>query len=187
MMAANGTGAVTLGTADRAALVASIKDTLRIAQSDEDELIAGFGEASLQLAEAFTGQVMIAREITEIVTAGPGWARLSTTPVSAITSVATAGAQAMMPLAAERYAVDIDASGDAWVRRTDGAQDAVAVSLSAGLAVDWPSLPMALRQGVTIMAAYFYDNRDAARAAPAAVTALWRPYRRMRLAERVPA
>jgi uncharacterized phiE125 gp8 family phage protein len=82
--------------------------------------------------------------------------------------------------------VDIDASGDGWVRSAAGVQR-LAVSLSAGLAADWGSLPAAIRQGVTMLAAHLYDHRDGAGTPPAAVTALWRPYRRMRLGDGAPA
>jgi len=61
------------------------------------------------------------------------------------------------------------------------------VTVEAGLAADWPSLPAPLRQGVAMLAAYLFDSRDGAGAPPAAVTALWRPFRRMRLDARVPA
>jgi uncharacterized phiE125 gp8 family phage protein len=51
------------------------------------------------------------------------------------------------------------------------------------MAPDWTGLPEALRQGVVRLAAHFYTHRTAAEdeGPPAAVTALWRPWRRMRL------
>jgi len=49
----------------------------------------------------------------------------------------------------------------------------------AGLAVGWAGLPAPLRQGVVLLAAYLFDERDTSTAPPVAVTALWRPFRRM--------
>lgn len=47
---------------------------------------------------------------------------------------------------------------------------------------DWSALPEALRHGVIRLAAHLYRDGDGAAAAPpAAVAALWRPWRRMRL------
>ena len=58
------------------------------------------------------------------------------------------------------------------------------MTYSAGLATDWDELPAGLRQGIVRMAGYLYANRDGIDAGgpPSAVTALWRPYRRMRMA-----
>ncbi|MDY7523539.1 hypothetical protein [Sphingomonas sp. 10B4] len=109
----NGPGAVTLGGDDRALAVAAVKAVLRMASGDEDALIAAFAESALGLAEQFTGDVMIARALRESVTAQGGWQRLGARPVRAISAVETRGGSA---LSAERYAIDIDAAGDGWVR-----------------------------------------------------------------------
>lgn len=187
MSETGGAGAVVLGAADRAALVAAAKTLLGIAISEQDELIGALGESALALAEAFTGQVMIARPIVETIAAGGEWARLSSAPVSAIIAAATVSPDGgTTPIDPGFYQVDIDAAGDGWVRSV-GAGQLLAISLSAGLATDWASLPIAIRQGVVLLAAHLYDNRDGAGAPPAAVTALWRPFRRMRLADRAPA
>lgn len=186
-MGANGPGAAALGASDRAAVTAAIKALLGIATMEQDDLVATLGESALGLAEAFIGQVLIARSITEEVAAGQCWTRLAATPVSAITGVAAiADDGTATPLSAGAYQIDIDASGDGWVCSTAG-ERRLAVSLSAGIAADWDSLPAAIRHGVTMLAAYLYDTRDGASAPPAAVTALWRPFRRMRLDARVPA
>ena len=58
------------------------------------------------------------------------------------------------------------------------------VGYHAGLAPDWPSLPEPLRQGIVRLVAHMFAHRDAPDDAgpPAVVAALWRPWRRMRLA-----
>jgi uncharacterized phiE125 gp8 family phage protein len=57
----------------------------------------------------------------------------------------------------------------------------VAVRYRAGLAADWAALPAPLAHGAVLLAAHLFENRDAGRAPPAAVAALWRPYRVVRL------
>jgi uncharacterized phiE125 gp8 family phage protein len=89
-------------------------------------------------------------------------------------------------LAADAYAIELEADGGAMVRivRRDTAERIV-VRFTAGLAADWTELPDALRHGVLRLAAHHYRQRDAdsARAMPpAAVAALWRPWRRLRVA-----
>jgi uncharacterized phiE125 gp8 family phage protein len=178
-----------LAGGDRDAAVAAGKALLRVTSGDEATLIGDRCETALGLAEPVLGQVAIARTITLRVPAAVEWQRLAATPVSAIGSVGGLDASgAAVALASDGYAIDIDADGDGWVRLTRHADvAALAVEVSAGMAADWASLPAAVRQGVAMLAAYLYDRRDGAGAPPAAVTALWRPYRRLRLADRVPA
>lgn len=172
----NGPGAVTLGAEDRALAVAAVKAVLRIASSDEDALIAAFAESALGLAEQFTATVLIVRTLRETLRVGAGWQRLGAAPVRAITVVETTDGSALAPTA---FAIDIDAAGDGWVRVPDE-KTAVAV-FEAGLAADWADLPAPLRQGVVLLAAYLFDARDTLGTPPAAVTALWRPFRRIAL------
>jgi uncharacterized phiE125 gp8 family phage protein len=90
------------------------------------------------------------------------------------------------PLASGAYAIDIDSNGDGWVRLTAPDDNRrIRVGFKAGLAGAWADLPAALRHGILRLAAHFYTSRagEGARAnePPAAVTALWRPFRRIRL------
>ena len=87
-------------------------------------------------------------------------------------------------LAVGDYDVDIDAAGEGWVRllRAVG-EKRVRVSYQAGMAADPNGLPEALRHGIVRLAAHLYTHRDRPEGSglPAAVTALWRPWRRLRL------
>ena len=164
------------------------KGLLRVERSDEDGLIGSLAAAAAELCEAFTGRTLLTRGFVETVPASRAWRRLSRAPVRAITLVEALpgeGAAQAMPSAA--YAIDIDANGDGWVRLA-AAHEArrIRVGYEAGVAGAWADLPAALRHGIVRLAAYFYTSRvaeggRAADAPPAAVTALWRPYRRMRL------
>ena len=179
-----GTTAVT----NRAAPAVSLEEAkafLRVGNSEEDALLAGLVRSASDLCEAFTGLKLVAQEMTEVISSSNSWVRLSSTPVRAIEEVLTIGPDgAELPLPASDYAVDIDANGDGWVRVTSaGGAAKVKVRFSAGLAGDWNGIPEVLRQGIVRLVAHLYTNRDdeAGKAPPFAVTALWRPWRRMRL------
>jgi uncharacterized phiE125 gp8 family phage protein len=168
--------------------VGAAKDFLRVERGDEDGLIAGLIEAAAEHCEAYTGLALLVRGFTETMPASRAWQRLLRTPVRAIVSVETLAPDGTpQALASAGYAIDIDANGDGWVRLTAaGEARRVRVGYEAGLAGAWPDLPAALRQSLLRLAAHFYSHRagegkTAAEEPPAAVSALWRPFRRMRL------
>ena len=173
------------------AALAEAKALLRAGEAGEDALIGAMLASAAGLCERFTGQVLIARSFRETIerTDGAwrrsrGWRRLGRTPVRAITAVETidAGGTAVA-LAPADFAVDIDSNGDGWVRTAAPALR-IRVAFEAGMAADWAQVPAPLRHGILRLAAHLYTFRtDAGSAAepPAAVTALWRPYRRLRL------
>jgi len=165
--------------------IAEAKAHLRIEGDDEDGLIGRLIGAATALCESFTGTQLLARPVRETIPVGAEWRRLSVTPVRAIVSMVGLGADGVsFTLPAEAYGVDIDANGDGWVRVTQpGTARRVTIQYEAGQAEGWADLPETLRQGITRLAAHFYSHRDAADDAgpPAAVAALWRPWRRMRL------
>jgi uncharacterized phiE125 gp8 family phage protein len=170
---------VTLEAGDRTAALAEVKAMLRLVRVEEDALIAALAEAALGLAEQFIGQALIAREMRDVLPVSGAWQRLACAPVRSIGAVAAVEGSA---LASEAYAIDIDAAGDGWVRVIDaGGAGRVAVTFVAGLADGWGAIPTPIRQGAVLLAAHLFTERDAASAVPAAVTALWRPSRRMAL------
>lgn len=168
-----------------AASLDELKAYLRIARDDEDGVLAGLLRGAAALCEQFVGQWLIVRAARETVAAGAGWQRLMATPVVSIASVAAVdvgGVETALPV--DAYAIDIDAAGDGWVRVTRGGGDGrlLVVRYRAGMAVDMDGLPEALRQGIVRLAADHFMARGTESAAPpAVVSALWRPYRRMRL------
>lgn len=158
--------------------LAEFKAFLRLERDDDDPLLAGFIRTATALCEAFTGQWLIARDAEQRIDAVHNWQRLHAVPVTAITGVGSA----IGPLAPDQYDSDIDAAGTGWVRLRSLSQAPV-VQLRAGLGSDWNATPEPLRQGIIRLAAHLYTHRDAADAGPppAAVAALWRPWRRLRL------
>lgn len=163
------------------------KAYLRVERSDEDALIAGLVLAAAELCEAFIGRPLLERDFIETIPAGREWRRLGHGPVRAITLVEAVPPEGpAQALPAADYGIDIDSRGDGWVRlAATGEPSRIRVGYRAGLAAAWADLPAALRQGMLRLAAHFYTNRaqEGARASepPAAVAALWRPFRRLRL------
>lgn len=162
-----------------------VRAFLRIEESAEDALIAGFVRSAAASCEAFTGRALIARTAREIVTADGAWVRLAAGPVRSIDAVAGIRADgAESALSAEAYAIDVDEAGDGWVRvaRSAGVKRAAA-RFTAGMADDWNGVPEPLRQGIVRLAAHLYGARGENEApVPASVAALWRPWRRLRVA-----
>ena len=168
-----------------AASLAEARAYLRLDGTDEDALLGRLIAASTALCEGFTGQVLLARAVVETVPVSADWRRLSLTPVGSITGLEGRSVTGEnFTLAVDAYAVDIDAGGDGWVRVTSPGSAARAdVHYRAGMADDWGGLPEAIRQGIVRLAAHMFSHRDDPDEAgpPAAVAALWRPWRRMRL------
>ena len=170
-----------IGAADTAAIVslAEAQAYARVETGDEEALIAGLVRSASALCEAFLRQVVIQREFTVQVAPSAQWQRLTTSPVRSITAVAAGGAV----LSATAYSTDIDADGSGWVRVVDpGVCGPIEVSGTAGIASTQNGVPEPIRQGVLRLVAHLFRVRDGEGAdIPTAVTALWRPYRRMQI------
>ena len=167
------------------AAVAEAKAYLRVEGAQEDALLGRLAGSAAALCEALVGQWLIAREGVETVPAAGRWQRLRAGPVGAILGVETLspdGTATALP--AHAYEIDIDAAGRGWVRLLSlGEPRRGRVRFEAGLAAAWGDLPEPLRQGVVRLTAHLYAHRSAESGAgpPAAVTALWRPWRRIGL------
>lgn len=169
------------------AALAELKDWLGITVPADDAQLTALLRMGLDLCEDFTGTMPLQQVCEEVLPATPEWTRLSARPVQAITSVQGIPAEGpRFALAAGDYRIELDADGGGRIGTLrPGSAGRVAVRFSAGLAADWAGLPDALRHGVLRIAAHQYRLReDEAQSAlpPAAVAALWRPWRRLRLA-----
>ena len=166
-----------------AAAAAAAGAYLRREGEEEAALLRQLAATAVGVAEAFVGRALVVRGHEDALSPAPGWQALAAMPVTAI-----AGATALpalgepFVLGGGGYQVDIDAEGVGWVRIVDaGGAGRVAVAYGAGLASGWDALPPAVAQGVVMLVAHLFENRGEDRAPPAAVAALWRPWRRMRL------
>ncbi|MFA9200900.1 MAG: hypothetical protein ACEQR8_06875 [Cypionkella sp.] len=168
-----------------AAALAELKQWLAIRTTADDAALAGVLRAALDTCEAFTGALPLAATCEEVLPASGAWQALATRPVSAIVGLAAIPAERpRFALPPDGYAIDIDAAGRGWVRvLRQGAAGRVAVRFSAGLAPGWELLPEAIRHGLVRLAAHHWRAREdgAEPAPPAAVAALWRPWREVRL------
>ena len=157
---------------------------VRIETGEEEAVLAGLIRTASALCEAFINQVVIARDFVLDLPASGSWERLPVTPVRSIGEVDSVAADgSITPLTTSAYAIDIDSSGDGWVRVQAGGSTRVRASGAAGIAEDENGVPEPIRQGVLRLVAHLFTARDGGGGEPpAAVTALWRPYRRIRLA-----
>ncbi len=163
-----------------------LKGWLGITITSDDAQLSALLHAALDLCEAFTGQMPLEALCEEIVAPKRDWQTLSARPAMAVTGIEALGPDnRRTPIVTEDYAFELDADGSALVRILRPRQcRRFAVRYTAGLAADWAHLPDGIRQGVLRLAAYHYRQRDEADlrpVPPAAVAALWQPWRRMRL------
>ena len=188
------------------AALAELKAWLGITTTRDDGELTSLLRAGLDLCEAFTGSLPLVAKCEDQFVPGANWQLLSARPVQSIACVEAVGATGVrVTLPVADYAIDLDGDGSGRVRLFAAeAPDAsglggsgwdrsgwdrsgwrIAVRYTAGLAAEWELLPMALRQGLIRLAAHEHRQRDgnpATSALPAAVAALWRPFRRMRVA-----
>lgn len=166
--------------------VAEAKAWAGVTLAGDDALFDGLIRTAAEHCEAHIGQMLMVRDVVEDVPVRVGaWLTLSREPVRAVTSVeAVAKDGAVSALGVGAYEMDIDAGARGLVRVVElGDVAKVRVTYQAGLAVDGEELPDSLRQGMLRMVAHLYAARDDGRdvMAPAAVQALWWPYKRVRV------
>ena len=157
---------------------------VRVETGEEEAVLAGLVRTATAMCEQFTGRVLLSRGFSETVRGCGEWQRLTLTPVRSIDMVeAIAEDGTATPLAAGAYAIDIDSAGDGWVRLMPGlSAGKLRVVGTAGMAADSNGVLEPIRQGIVRLTAHLFNARDGGGGdPPAAVTALWRPYRRMRL------
>ncbi len=163
-----------------------LKDWLAITTVSDDAMLIALLHSALDLCEAFTGQVPLEVTCEEMLAPNLAWQALGTRPILAVSGLeCLAPDNSRTALPAQDYAVELEADGWAKVRLLKpGHYRRFAVRFTAGMAAEWTHLPDGLRQGVLRLAAYHYRQRDETEtraAPPAAIAALWQPWRRMRL------
>lgn len=170
------------------AALAELKDWLGITTAGDDPQLTALLRASLDMCEHFTGTMPLQQDCEEVLGVSADWQSLAARPVQAIAGIDGLPADGpRFALPASNYEVDLGADGTGSVRvNNPGSAGRIAVRFSAGLAASWTGLPDGLRHGVLRLAAFQYRSREDSAASgplpPAAVAALWRPWRRLRLA-----
>ncbi|GAB5483021.1 MAG: hypothetical protein Pars92KO_27780 [Parasphingorhabdus sp.] len=167
-------------------LIEEVKGFLRLNHDEDDAAIAQLLRSAARLCENFIGQVLIARSVRDRMPVRAEWQKLKKHPVQAITLVEAVAPDGMLTsVPSMNYALDIDSDGIGWIKLHPVTSiTRIAVTYEAGLAADWTSVPTTLRQGVVRLAGHLYSHRDGVDVGgpPSAVTALWQPHRRMRVA-----
>lgn len=167
------------------AALAELKQWLALRTDADDAALAAQLRVALEMCEGFTGALPLAALCEEVLPATGEWQALATRPVLAIAGVEAIPAEgARFALPPDAYEIDIAADGRGLVRvQRQGAAGRIAVRFTAGLTPAWELLPEGLRHGVVRLAAHHWRMRDSGADAgpPAAVAALWRPWRRVRL------
>ena len=160
--------------------LAELRAFLRIEGVDGDAELAAQLRVATEACERFIGAPLLERTLRETLAARSEWQALSVAPVRAVMAVhALSNDGAEVALAPEAYGIDIDAMGRGWVRCTAFSVQRIAVTYSAGSAADWNAVSESVRHGILRLAAHLRMDGDGV--PPAAVTALWRPWRVMRL------
>lgn len=172
------------------AALAELKHWLGISRPNDDAALAGLLDSSLTLCEAFTGKAPLRQTVEETIPLVSGWQELVSRPVKDVISAALItddGTREAITLPSDAIALRI--SGSACVQLLQPFEGrGLALQLVVGIAPDWASLPAPLRQGIIRLAAYHFRDREGPRenrasaVPPASVTALWRPWRDVRLA-----
>lgn len=156
---------------------------LRLGATVDDAVVAQLVRAATNICEAFVGQWLVVRAGTDIVPRGavlqPG-AR----PVVAIDAVTLIGPgddeRALDPA---DYRTTIARDGTARVAVSDwGDATHARIAFRAGMAEGANGIPEAIRQGIVRLTQHLHEARDGGGAAPpAAIAALWQPWRRLTL------
>ena len=158
---------------------------LRMGATIDDAVVAGLIRAATNICEAFIGKWLVAREGKEILPlTGGDTVHPGVRPIMAIDAVTLLFPDGTdVPLGEGGYRPFIDRDGTARVTIGDtGGAVQVEVAYRAGMAEGVNGIPEAIRQGILRMVQHLNDARDDAGAAPpAAIAALWQPWRRLTL------
>ena len=161
----------------------ALKDYLRISLSNEDATLLSLLRASLEICENFIGTPALLTHYSEDIIANKCWQKLCKSPVIAIDTImalSVAGEEIALPI--DSYAIDISGAGIGKFRGYN-LSGRVRIAYQAGLSESWSDLAEPIRNGIIRLAAHIYSNRnlDESTQPPAAIAALWQPYRRIRL------
>lgn len=183
---------------DAALPVAEFKAHLRLGtgfgeDSLQDSVLRGFLRAAIAAIEARTGKILISRDFTWSLT---GWRDragqvLPVAPVTHITGVTLIDAldrETVLP--DDKFRLEPDSQRPRLrpigsllpLIQTGGA---ARIGFTAGIAMDWGSLPADLGQAVLLLAAHYYEYRNETTLSdgcmPFGVTSLIQRYRAMRV------
>ena len=157
---------------------------LRLGMTTEDAVVAQLVRAATGICEAFIGRWLIVRAVEELLPRRADAARLGARPVVAVDAAVlldASGGETALDAGGYRVAIGHDGTGRVAVHDW-GDATMLRVTYRAGMAEGANAVPEAIRQGIIRMMQYLHDARDGdGTAPPAAVAALWRPWRSVTL------
>lgn len=157
---------------------------LRMGAAVDDAVVEQLLRAATSICEAFVGQWLVRRSGAEVLPLTGGAARLTAQPVlavEAVTLLAADGGESVLDRDGYQLSVALDGAGRLTIADR-GDADRVRVTYRAGIAEGGDGVPEAIRQGIMRMTQHLYDARDKVDAGPpAAIAALWQPWRRLTL------
>lgn len=162
-----------------------LRQWLAISTDADDPLLVNLLGAAHAMCERFTGLVPLKCEIRERFLASSLVHRLASRPIIELLDVtAMSSVYDRRLLQDADFVLELEEEGAARLelhRATDEPQ--VEIRFYAGLESEWSQLDQSLRHGIIRYAAHQYRERDTDgdENPPAAVAALWRPWRRLRL------
>ncbi|WP_370177313.1 hypothetical protein [Alteriqipengyuania sp.] len=174
-----------LAGGDLSPALAELKHWLGITRSADDAQLTALIGAGVEACERFTGLTPLASTIEEVRDASHEWTRLTTRSIAQVANVESLDSEgARSALDEDEYDLHLSGDGSAQLRLRRGPFIIrVVLTLEAGLAPDWASLPDGLRHGILRFAAFLHrEGEQGAGEPPAAIAALWRPWRQVRLA-----
>lgn len=158
--------------------LAEVKQFLRIETAEENALLSMWISLAREACEQFTGRALITQD-WRLDIAAARRVNLSPGPVQQILQVTHIMGQQSEILDSARYEL-VRQGGDAeLVFENHPGQGRLLVEFRTGYGDDWNAVPLSLRQGMLRLVGHYHRFRDAsdAPAMPAAVSALWRPFR----------
>lgn len=163
--------------------LAELSSYLKLDDDADAARLASLVRTAREACELFLGSALVERQVRlRTALAGPRF-YLSGGPVAHIEALSqfigaaeTVLDPALYPLQEQASRTYIDLSGC-----PIGA--VIQADYTIGLGPDWNAVPEAIRQGIMRLAAHQYEYRSspAVAALPNAVTALWQPYRKVRI------
>lgn len=160
------------------------RNWLRLGATIDDAVVAQLVRAATNICEAFIGRWLIVRAGEESLPLCAGAVELGARPMVAVDQVALVAADGTATaLEPDAWRAVIARDGTARLTiHAPGDATRVRVGYRAGMADTPNGIPEAIRQGVVRMTQYLHDARDGSGAAPpAAIAALWQPWRRLTL------
>ncbi len=167
-----------------------LKSWLGITRPNDDAQLLDLLTAALATCEAFTGQAALSQIVEERLPTYRGCTRLTSRPIKAVVAVEVMAQDGTRTaLQPESYDLEIQSEGIGQLQlHREIVGQAVVVRVRTGIADNWIEVPGPLKQGIVRLCTSQYRGRDragetkSAAVPPASVSALWRPWRNVRLA-----